>query len=97
MRRVRHIGISHVAPVARTHFTAGEYAAKTGISVATVRKRIAEMREFVGPGKRYPDSCVLYDGGRMIRVEEEALANFINNRKMLMDERRRGFVEPWHR
>ena len=52
------------------------------MDIKTVRGRVAEMRDHIGEGKRYPQNVLLTDG-RIVRVNTNAFFDYCNHRREL--------------
>ena len=71
-----------------------EMAAYLGQHPSTVYTRFKEMEPFVGPGKRYPITCMLSDGSTR-KVDRAAYYDFCHYRRWLMDPKRAHLVPAY--
>lgn len=65
------------------------------LSPRTIREYKRELKTSGLIGTRYPDE-VLIDCGRIVRLWLPALADYMNNRKRLLDKNMRKHVKPFN-
>lgn len=71
------------------------FAKKVGLADRTVKRRVEEMSDFVGPDKTYPEK-VFYPGeGCAFRFLTDAMFHFERNRARLLNPEMAKFVEPY--
>lgn len=67
----------------REFYSVKTFAEATGMKERTVRQRCKEMRPFVGKGKRWPATALIYDG-KSYYVQAKAFCEFMAERKELL-------------